>query len=1025
MTVATAPPTGDAGLIELAERFRADLPVAVRPALEQALDAHAAALAAELQAFGRAAAGAVALLANAGGNDAPPNGANLVARIRAIDEARLAIAEQTLAFVRSDARRTAAADAGRVIDAALAAAEAVGIGFPTLLRVPQEEVHFFPQRGDSRSVRSLKAMKRLLRFVRRRPMRAVPAAALARYHATVSLTERLVPALGAVRRLHAAALRAAAHQLYMAAEGLDGLRRATLDGAPPHETAVAVNALRDALQDAGRAEAARLHRLADEARHAMNAALDDVTAMFDTDLVRIGTLELLPRAVTDARQRKRLRRASRRRRELAQAWDRYEAAVGATLECRATLTRIGALSALAADRTAAGVREIIERRLREPVTMLARGLAVSRAACAEVLSAGPEADSSLSAVRDHVESLFAEHRTLLEEGVPEWSALDSRLDMLLAELGGLPAGAPEAARILFSVPVPASWKPPRTRRRTLPAQELARVHVDGRLSRAVSERIRAIQPDLESIRTDLRNARKAVIFHFATATALPSPGDDNADALVRVTPPDHILGVLDRAERQLRELGLGAAALEEAAAIDLLRCGGAAARGLFVTAAAGPGAVRLDLYAERLVLWRTRTRRALRGAGAAGAATITHLRRAALSLGRARQHVRGKIGLETPRKETALAAIDQPLLDERYAAGLPDGYRQIFTLEPIDSDEFLVGREQDLQTMTAAVRRFDAGHPTAVAVYGEKGSGKTSLIRATIRRVLPGRPLRAIELHRLTSHPEALLGVLRDMFGHPDADSLAELARILRQEPLQVAIIEDAHRLFHRRVGGFDALRTFLGFLSETRPNVLWILTMDQYAWTYLDRVLDIGRSFEFEICTTNLPPDTIQQAILARHEVSGYALRFEPDERLQHSRRFRRLASERARQAEARRAFLADLARVADGNIFVALFYWLRSIAAVEPHTLVLRGPRTIEASVLEDLPLEVLHTAAAVILHGGLTAEEHAACFQLTAEHSRLALAAMADARLLFRGEDGTYRINKVLYRPFVRLLRDRNLF
>ncbi len=71
------------------------------------------------------------------------------------------------------------------------------------------------------------------------------------------------------------------------------------------------------------------------------------------------------------------------------------------------------------------------------------------------------------------------------------------------------------------------------------------------------------------------------------------------------------------------------------------------------------------------------------------------------------------------------------------------------------------------------------------------------------------------------------------------------------------------------------------------------------------------------------------------------------------------------------------------------------------------------------------MLHTAAAVILHGGLTAEEHAACFQLTAEHSRLALAAMADARLLFRGEDGTYRINKVLYRPFVRLLRDRNLF
>src|SRR5690606_8993965 len=164
---------------------------------------------------------------------------------------------------------------------------------------------------------------------------------------------------------------------------------------------------------------------------------------------------------------------------------------------------------------------------------------------------------------------------------------------------------------------------------------------------------------------------------------------------------------------------------------------------------------------------------------------------------------------------------------------------------------------------------------------------------------------------------------------------------------------------------------------------------------------------------------------ILARHEVSGYALRFEPGERLVHSRRFGTLASESARQAEARRAFLADLTRIAEGNIFVALFCWLRSITAVEGHTLVLRGPRAIEASFLEDLPPETLHTAAAIIQHGGLSVQDHAGCFHLSPERSRLALTALADARLLFRAEDGTYRINKVLYRPFVRLLRDRNLF
>src|SRR5690606_8613044 len=221
---------------------------------------------------------------------------------------------------------------------------------------------------------------------------------------------------------------------------------------------------------------------------------------------------------------------------------------------------------------------------------------------------------------------------------------------------------------------------------------------------------------------------------------------------------------------------------------------------------AGAGAARLDLYAERLAIARARTRRAIRGGGAAGAAAIARLRRATLSLGQARRQMRGRIGLDAARRAGSATTVGQWLADDRTAAGLPDGYRQIFTLEPIDSDEFLVGREDDIETIAAAVRRFDAGQPATVAVYGEKGSGKTSLIHAAIRRVLPGRPLRTLELHRLTSHPDALLCALRDMFGRPDAASLADLARILRQEPPQVAILEEAHRLFHRRVGGFDAM---------------------------------------------------------------------------------------------------------------------------------------------------------------------------------------------------------------------------
>src|SRR5690606_19603710 len=143
-------------------------------------------------------------------------------------------------------------------------------------------------------------------------------------------------------------------------------------------------------------------------------------------------------------------------------------------------------------------------------------------------------------------------------------------------------------------PAAVSWEPPRLRRYRLRARQLARIHVESRLGRAAIERIRAVQPDLESIHTDLRNARKAVIFHFAAA-AQPAAGDDEAEGLTRVTPPDHIIGVLDRAAQQMQELGRAAGALEDGLAEHLLREGGATSRRLFATALSGPGAMRVDL----------------------------------------------------------------------------------------------------------------------------------------------------------------------------------------------------------------------------------------------------------------------------------------------------------------------------------------------------------------------------------------------------------------------------------------------
>lgn len=133
----------------------------------------------------------------------------------------------------------------------------------------------------------------------------------------------------------------------------------------------------------------------------------------------------------------------------------------------------------------------------------------------------------------------------------------------------------------------------------------------------------------------------------------------------------------------------------------------------------------------------------------------------------------------------------------------------------------------------------------------------------------------------------------------------------------------------------------------------------------------------------------------------------------------------ELTRKESQRRLYFQKLAEIAEGNIVLALFYWLRSIRRMEEHVLVLGDPEIIELEFLDRLPLAHLHTIAAIILHGGLSETAHQRVFQLPAVESRLQLAALADSHMVFLAGDGEYKINKVLYRPFIRMLTSRNIF
>jgi hypothetical protein len=163
--------------------------------------------------------------------------------------------------------------------------------------------------------------------------------------------------------------------------------------------------------------------------------------------------------------------------------------------------------------------------------------------------------------------------------------------------------------------------------------------------------------------------------------------------------------------------------------------------------------------------------------------------------------------------------------------------------------EFLVGREIQLEIMTATFRRVARGRGVMLRVYGVSGMGKTALVRFFVddlRRskqavALFGRcfECESVPYKALDSLVDALTQRLMAMRSEDVADILprdlvpvTRLFPVLRRVPLIAAAdteveLEGADPQEVRQAA-FEALRSLLRGLAERKPLVLWI---DDLQW--------------------------------------------------------------------------------------------------------------------------------------------------------------------------------------------------
>lgn len=256
---------------------------------------------------------------------------------------------------------------------------------------------------------------------------------------------------------------------------------------------------------------------------------------------------------------------------------------------------------------------------------------------------------------------------------------------------------------------------------------------------------------------------------------------------------------------------------------------------------------------------------------------------------------------------------------------LPREYAALFAEQPIRDPRFFVANREALRVIGKAERAWTDGQGgNGVLVLGGTGSGKTSLL-SVAQLKLATREVLSLSLD-LRAPLEALAGELRC----PAREDL--LVRRLRERK-RVIVIDDLQRLLPPGPAAALELERLLGLIAASASTCFWLVALERELQRLVEPLVHVRVAFASVVeLGEGVDGEALEQAVIARHRISGKALRFPPTSRLRGL--VARIPGVHLRSQE--RHLFARLAELSHGNLRAALAEWCRR-ASVEGDGLVL----------------------------------------------------------------------------------------
>ncbi|RKD91499.1 ATP-binding protein [Mangrovibacterium diazotrophicum] len=352
---------------------------------------------------------------------------------------------------------------------------------------------------------------------------------------------------------------------------------------------------------------------------------------------------------------------------------------------------------------------------------------------------------------------------------------------------------------------------------------------------------------------------------------------------------------------------------------------------------------------------------------------------------------------------------------------LPLMYQKLFENVPLKEERFYIARRIEIQRLNDAFENWKAGRFSPVCVVGEQGSGITTILNFFAKSTAKELSVTRLEVVQNITEEEQLLKLLSKAFPSITFNSVGELiAEIQEMDETRVIVLENIHNLFIRSSGNFRNLHHLFKLISQTNGKVFWLTSCYIYSWKLLDFTNDIAGYFAYVIEFSPMNLEQLRDAILKRHQVSGFSLTYLEPENFAPKKTYQKMSDE-DKQLFLKNMFFEELGQYAQSNLSLAFIFWLRAIQKVEDGEIFIQQKR-VNFSFLNSLKTPELTTLHAILIHGGLDLNAHSQIFRCSAESSFQKLMVLTDDGLLELRDD-IYFINPLVYRMLVSQLKSLN--